>query len=139
MRAIQLAVLLAILGPPACCLAAGRHAGPGRDWDSPPREVEDGSLAWRPVDRLAERIFRSVDSSGDGLLTDVEAKQAVTALRRQLDGLVRRGALRGIPPTALNAQATGLKLPGQEKTSQPEFVLFARSQALRLANSNPGR
>ena len=47
---------------------------------------------------------------------------------------MRRGALAGIPAAALNAKASGPMLPGQQQISKPEFTLFARSMAVRMAN-----
>ncbi len=98
---------------------------------------EMGSSAWGPVDRAAAKVFAQANTDQDGLLSKNEFRAAQPQLRSALERLVRRGALASIPPAALNAQTSGPMLPGQQKISKPEFTLFARSLALRIAN--PGR
>jgi hypothetical protein len=92
------------------------------------------SSAWTPVDNFAGKVFAQADSNHDGWLSKSEFRAAQPELRSAMQGLVRRGALAGIPAAALNAQTSGPMLPGQQQISKPEFTLYARSLAMRMAN-----
>jgi len=95
------------------------------------------ATAWAPVDRTAERIFRQADADDSGFLTPDQFKAVEPKLNKSIVELARRGALRGLPPNALNAQSYGVMLPGAKEISRPEFVLEARSRASRLLGRMP--
>ncbi len=94
------------------------------------------ATAWAPVDQTAERIFQQADADKSGFLTPDQFKAVEPKLNRSIVELARHGALRGLPPNALNAQSNGVMLPGAKQISRPEFVLAARSRASRLLGRN---
>jgi len=96
------------------------------------------ATAWAPVDQAAERLFRQADSDKSGFLSPDQFKTIEPKLNKSISELARKGALRRLPPNALNAKSFGLMLPGAKQISCPEFVLEARSRASRLlAKQNP--
>lgn len=123
-------------------LAAGAAVligGAGRAARADADRVVD--VAWAAVDDAAARLFRQADADHSGFLTLSQFKLIEPQLNSAVEQLVRRGALWGVPPNALNAQSNGLMLPGAHEISRPEFVLEARSRAtrvLRVLGPGPG-